>query len=346
MKPWKSWLACLGVAGACMAWAGCGKSDTPDPDNDPNAAQEAAPADAGAGQNVAQGAGAAQKGDAAAKEEEAPAAEEKTEAAAAETKGGSPTSEMLALSGNNAADDPQAASGAAAPAAGAAPGPGGAQPGASGPPGGGGQQIGMAPPRSGAPAGYPGAPGGANPQAQMRPPSMAGGPAGGQGMRPPGAPGGQGAVGFPGGQGGGGAAAADEPADFHTQTGAVTAFLNAIKAKDAVRLREATALRAEQENQGKRTEKLFKSILDESISQDELDDLAKKLDGYQIAGQNIPKSTSRLGIILQKADARGDMYQRTITVRREKDGWKVCEIGNEGRINQSMGTPTRRPTKR
>lgn len=352
MKPWKSWLACLGVAGACLAWVGCGKSDTPDPDSDPNAATDSAPAEAGAGASVAQNTPAAEKTE---PEAEAPAADdkEKKDAAASTaeaSKGGSSTSEMLALSGNNAAEEGQAASGDAA----AAQGGGQAQAG-PGPGAGGGQQIGQAPPGAGGmPPGYPG--GGPNPQGAMRPPGMAGAGAGGgpgmqaQMMRPGmagaggGGPNAQAAMLGRGGAGAGGGA--DEPADFHTQNGAVTAFLNAVKAKDAQRLREATALRAEKENEGNRNEKLFRSILDESISQDEMDELAKRLDGFQIAGRNVPKSTSRLGIILQRRDTRGNMFQRTITVRREKDGWKVCEISGEGRIGQSMGTATQRQGRR
>ena len=34
MKPWKTWLVRLGVAGALVIVAGCGSSDVPDPSSD------------------------------------------------------------------------------------------------------------------------------------------------------------------------------------------------------------------------------------------------------------------------------------------------------------------------
>jgi hypothetical protein len=184
-----------------------------------------------------------------------------------------------------------------------------------------------------------------NQQAMMRPPQMAG--AGSQQMKAmmPG-PGGAGMPAMPGapgmaGAGPGGGGGADEPADFRTQENAVKAFLNALKAKDPVRLREATALRAVRENEGKANEKLFASILEESMSEDEIDELAKKLEGYQIAGRNVAKSSGRLGIILQKSDKGGDILLRTITVRIEKDGWKVVDIGGVKVMPRSMGSTPR-----
>jgi hypothetical protein len=140
----------------------------------------------------------------------------------------------------------------------------------------------------------------------------------------------------PGGQGGTGG-----PADFSTQYGAVNAFLNAVKEKDAAKLKEATALHAIEDNKGKRNEKLFTGILDESISEDEIDELAKRLEGYQISGHNDAKSSGRLGVILAKGGQNGEYFQRTITVRREKSGWKVDEIGGEGKFERPVMGPTR-----
>ena len=92
----------------------------------------------------------------------------------------------------------------------------------------------------------------------------------------------------------------DRPADFHSPQGAVKAFLSALKAKDLDRLNEATALRAQREASSAKNQELFKKIFDLSLSDSELDELAKKLDGYTIAGENPPKSTGRVDVILQK----------------------------------------------
>ncbi len=48
MKPWTTWLARLGIAGACFLVTGCGGSDIPDASNDGQASTGSAP-DAGAG---------------------------------------------------------------------------------------------------------------------------------------------------------------------------------------------------------------------------------------------------------------------------------------------------------
>ncbi len=97
-----------------------------------------------------------------------------------------------------------------------------------------------------------------------------------------------------------GAGGADAgPADFHSPEGAVKAFLDALKAKDLDRLNESTALRAAIEASAKNQE-LFQKIFELTLSDSELDELAKKLEGYTIAGENPPKSTGRVDVILQK----------------------------------------------
>ena len=40
MKPWTTWLARLGIAGACFLVTGCGGSDIPDASDDGQAATE------------------------------------------------------------------------------------------------------------------------------------------------------------------------------------------------------------------------------------------------------------------------------------------------------------------
>ena len=50
---------------------------------------------------------------------------------------------------------------------------------------------------------------------------------------------------------------------------------------------------------------MFAKILEVSLSDSELDDLAKKLEGYQIAGENPPKSTGRVDVVIQKSGDNG-----------------------------------------
>ena len=114
---------------------------------------------------------------------------------------------------------------------------------------------------------------------------------------------------------------------MHSPQGAVKTFLNALKARDADRLSEATARRAATESSAKNQE-MFGKIIEVSISDSELDDLAKKLEGYQIAGENPPKSTGRVDVVIQKS-ATMAAIRRRITARREKKGWGVLDISPE-----------------
>jgi hypothetical protein len=172
--------------------------------------------------------------------------------------------------------------------------------------------------------GPPGAgPGGAGP------PGAGGGPGGQRGLGQQGPPGG------PGGPGG----ATGGPADFKTPQGAVNAFLNALKAKDAEALKEATAQHAATES-APGNQKMFQNILDKSLPDDELSDLAQKLEGYSVSSMNPPKSTGRAEVIIAKTEGRVRLT-RKITVRREKEGWKVEDIAGE-REFRSIGIGTKR----
>jgi len=132
---------------------------------------------------------------------------------------------------------------------------------------------------------------------------------------------------------------ANEPANFKYPVTAVNSFLKALRAKDAEGLAQATALHAETESADK-NKKMFKAILDKNLPDNELNDLAGKLDGFRVVSQNIPKSTGRLGVILGKQKGN-DTLQRTITVRLEKSGWKVVDIGPEGVIEGFNRMPLR-----
>jgi len=365
MKPWTTWLARLGIAGACFIVTGCGGSDVPDASSDGQAATEspsggAPPAEpaANAGAKVAANDDQAAKADEPAAEPAAPAQAQESEPPPAgakkdEAKGNSKTAEMLAMAtGPSGGGSNPPADGSAPPADGStSAAPNTPAPDGSGGPAAGGQG---ASPSPGPGGGSPGRPGlgtqaqqgqqqqgrqmaelAARAQASQR----------GQANQGAGAPGGQGGQGGPGGPGAPGAAGVDNtPADFHSPEGAVQAFLSALKAKDLDRLNEATALRAQVEASGK-NQGLFKKIFDLSLSDSELDDLAKKLEGYQLAGENPAKSTGKIEVILRKQSERaGGYFLRKVTVRHEKKGWGVLDIAGAQEFKPLNSMPARRNT--
>jgi hypothetical protein len=132
--------------------------------------------------------------------------------------------------------------------------------------------------------------------------------------------------GMPGGPGGGGDST---KSDFRTPESAVNSFLNAIRAKDLDRLAEATALHAPTEAERGDYKKIFAAILDGSLAPEDMDELAKRFEGMQIAGRNQAKSSGRLGVTIAKSGQRGSYFNRTITVRREKAGWKVVDVSGQ-----------------
>jgi hypothetical protein len=322
MNDLRSWLARLTMVGLCMAWIGCGGSDVPDPGADAQAANEApavdsapaAPAAKDEGEVVAKNddpaPAPAEAAPAAAAAGEDKSAEEKLTAA---TKGDSSgTTELFNLA-NNAPPPPDVA----APADAAAPTPGG--------PGGPGGPRGMGGPGMMQPGMSPGQMAGGPPDPRM----MGGGQRGPGGMAGmPGMP--------PGGRGGPGmgmgmSGADNAPADYTLPIGAVTAFLNAVKAKDKDRIAEATALRSTTEAHSDGMKKLFSRILDQSVSDDDVAEIAKQLEGYTIIGMNDAHSSGRQGIILGKS-TRTTQIRRTITVRHEAKGWKVVDISGQSDV--------------
>jgi hypothetical protein len=129
---------------------------------------------------------------------------------------------------------------------------------------------------------------------------------------------------MPGGPGGG----ENVVSDFRTPQSAVQSFLSAIRSKDPERLAEATALRAPTES-SPQYQKVFAAIIEQSLAPEDLDELAKKFEGMSIIGQNQAKSSARLGIIIGKNGQKGEQLTRTITVRKEKAGWKVCDVSGQ-----------------
>jgi hypothetical protein len=157
-----------------------------------------------------------------------------------------------------------------------------------------------------------------------------GGPAGANGFGQMGTPGGGNpggpGSGGPGGPGAGGqnAALMQGLAAFQMPNTAVMAFLAALKAKNKDRLAQCTALHAPTEAAEKHR-KIFAAIVEGSISDDELDEMAKALDGYQFSGMLSPTSTGRWGVTISKMDGR-DRLQRVVMTRKEKEGWKVMDV--------------------
>jgi hypothetical protein len=113
-------------------------------------------------------------------------------------------------------------------------------------------------------------------------------------------------------------------AAFNHPMTSVQAFLAALKAKDKDRLSEATARRSPTEADEKHR-KIFAAIIDQSISDDELDEMSKALDGFRVMQQLPAKSTGRIEVVIAKMDGR-DRQQRTIVTRKEKEGWKVLDV--------------------
>ena len=372
MRPFGAWFGRLAMAGASLAWAGCGGGDVPDPDGDSSAAREPqaqvvnrgpqAPAEEAA-KPEAPAAEAPANADpapvaAAPARPEAPA---ESPAPAVKGEASAPSSPLVEAAAATAATGSPSGPGPAAPtgevpqpggptppptiptagampartgAAGTMPGMAGAMPGAAGAmPG----MAGAVPGTAGAMPGMAGAaPGtaGAMPGMAGAMPGMAGAmnsPAGittagsedGRGAmsRMPGAPG----FGMPGaGQGGPNDSGSDGPASFRFPNSAVNAFLAALKAKDKDRLATATAKRAPTEAAEKHR-KIFAAIVEQSISDDELEEMSQAMGGYQIMGVLDAKSTGRIGVVVAKQSGR-DMLRRTIMTRKEKDGWKVLDI--------------------
>jgi hypothetical protein len=141
-------------------------------------------------------------------------------------------------------------------------------------------------------------------------------------------------------QGGAGQVQDNGPVDTHSPGGAVRTFLNALQAKDRDRLAEATALHSQTDASTPKTRDLFAKVVDMSISDAEIGDLAKKLEGFHVAGENAVKSTGRLGIYADKPTEDGGVIRVTFTVRKEKKGWGVMDISGRtefkgmGNMNQ------------
>jgi hypothetical protein len=166
----------------------------------------------------------------------------------------------------------------------------------------------------GPPGGYPGqqGPGRSDYAAAMR----------GQGM-PGGYPG---QSGMPGMSGGAAGRSTAEPDYTNPVKGAET-FLAAAQAKDVQLLSDSVALRAPQEADPK-TRPIFQKLVEgpQSVDQATIDLIHDALQDMRIVGTNTVRSTARLRVIVGRQEENGDQVTRTITMRREKAGWKVADV--------------------
>ena len=317
MGRWIWWLARLGSLGLCLIWAGCGAGDIPDPEFDAHAATESTTIPV------------------ASNDAPAPAEEDSTEPAAApaepapaESPGrwpkleGTATREAQVALAEKKPGETRPAGTASAPPA----NPGTERPTLTPTPT-------LAPgSNEGSPSrpANPPAPNHHQPDSNARPRSP--------GNVPPNPPGnlGNGPPSSPGGAGNG--VGLDQQVDFHTPVGAVLAFLHALKVKDPEALKEATALRSPTEAKP-RNRDLFSAILKKSLTEEDLSELATKLEGFQIVDLNQAVSTGRRSVMLMKPGKDGSRLIRTITARHEKAGWKVVDISGQGELENPILIP-------
>jgi len=362
MKPWNAWVACLGCAGLCLALVGCGGgSSIPDPDSDANAAQAPVPPQPSAPPVIAQ----AEPEPAAAPAEPAPAPapaaapEAMPAPAAAETPTAAPQPTEPADQPESPATNPPAAAAPKSEATPEATPPADAGTGTPGAPATATAEATPAPATAdAAPAPAPAIdPSEANnPFAVFSETSTtkpASAPAPGTAAAP-------GVMPAEGEETGNVDTAGEQPVtetettedrlsylntagsgdrggesgNFHSPWGGATAFLKALEAKDVDKIAEATALRAPLEA-GAGNQRLFQALLDKNLAEEDLAELAKKLEGFKISGMNTAKSTGRVGITVTKAE-KNSILRRTITMRHEKAGWKVLDISGQGEIKSPI----------
>ncbi len=341
MKPWTAWLARLGLAGSCMIWAGCGGSGVPDPASDSHAAAEGAPPSSSSPPPAA-----VQEEPAA----PAPAPKAPVAAAPAESQPAASPEPAAVVVAPGAEADPQAS-----------PAPRGDTPAATNEL----LALASAPAATAAPA-TTGAPGSApnnnssgyNPNSSATPPGGASGPSmnmnssatnsNSSATPPSDSSSDLSSLDANPGSGDGGGNGEDigkpgkpiPPGTFRYPWTGAAAFLTALKAKDTDKLAQATALRAPIEG-GAKYQKVFTAILDQSLAPEDLDELAKKFDNMRIIGANPPKSSGRYEIIVGRMQGTSQ-YHRTLTMRREKAGWKLVDISGAREFEKPIVMPAMR----
>lgn len=132
-------------------------------------------------------------------------------------------------------------------------------------------------------------------------------------------------AGSPGVSGGSGKAPS-----FRYPITAAQAFLDALKAKDPQKLKDAVALRSRLESSAAHRS-LFEQILDSSLPAETLKALADAFEGYTIVRPGAVEGTGHQDVILMKSADRGNL-QRALTLRKEKAGWKVSDFSSARKI--------------
>jgi hypothetical protein len=126
---------------------------------------------------------------------------------------------------------------------------------------------------------------------------------------------------------GGGATDDNAAPDYTNPVGAARAFMAAARRKDLTALAEATAIRAPLEAQTASRRQLWQAIKDENLPAEDLDTLARAFDGMEVLMLNNARSTMARSVSVGKQEDN-KLIRRTITVRKEKDGWKVMEVSD------------------
>lgn len=163
--------------------------------------------------------------------------------------------------------------------------------------------------------------------------SMRRGPGPGAPPGPGGPLGGPGAPLGPGGFGdSGGGTGAEVKTNFTTPEKAVETFLAAVKARSLESLVTTVSRRSPDEAHVK-TRPIFQSILERTITPDEIGDIATQLDGYKLMHRLPAQSTGRVEVMISKEKQderkRHILYTRKVTTRREKNEWRILDISRE-----------------
>ena len=147
-----------------------------------------------------------------------------------------------------------------------------------------------------------------------------------------------------GGSGGmpGGGNDVNAPANYSTPIAGAATFLSAVKSKNKDRIADATALHAQKEANSVTMQKLFSQIVELSVSDEQIDGLAKALNGYSITGLDPALSSGKQKVVLAKSNGMNGQFRRTLTMRHEAKGWKVDDISGQSEIQGFRGVPMRR----
>jgi hypothetical protein len=103
--------------------------------------------------------------------------------------------------------------------------------------------------------------------------------------------------------------------------------LSAAKNKDTKILAEATALRAETEANKESTRQMLKALREENAPPEDIDALARAFDKMEFQFTNPARSTLTRAISVARRE-ENRLIKRIIYVRKERDGWKVVDIGD------------------